>query len=83
LSFLFTTVKQSLKQIKSRPFFPPSMIYCTKTSKEETKTDKQKAYIAGHPVSIFAPPISGLHTFGRKQRFLRFSTMHHGMYGSI
>ena len=36
-----------------------------------------------HPVSSFALRISGLHTFGRKQRFLRFSTVHHGMYGSI
>ena len=36
-----------------------------------------------HPVSSFALRISDLHTFGRKQRFLRFSTVHDGMYGSI
>ena len=40
-------------------------------------------YLKLHPVSSFALRISGLHTFGRKQRFLRFSTVHHGMYGSI
>ena len=53
---------------------------------EATKTNKQKARISHlklHPVSSFATRISGLHMFGRKQRFLRFSTMHHGMYGSI
>ena len=37
---------------------------------EPTKTNKQRARIshfAVHPVSSFAPRISGLHTFGRKQ----------------
>ena len=37
---------------------------------EPTKTNKQKARISHskvHPVSSFAPRISGLHTFGRKQ----------------
>ena len=37
---------------------------------EATKTNKQKArisHIKVHPVSSFAPRISGLHTFGRKQ----------------
>ena len=53
---------------------------------EATKTNKQKARISHiklHPVSSFATRISGLHMSGRKQRFLRFSTMHHRMYGSI
>ena len=42
---------------------------------EDTKANKQKARTS-HPVSSLAPFISGLHTFGRKQRFLGFLTMY-------
>ena len=48
----------------------------TKTNKQ---TNKHMSHLKLHPVSSFATRISGLHTFGRKQRFLRFSTMHHGL----
>ena len=51
----------------------------------QKQTYKPRVYhiLKVHPVSSFAPRISGLHKFGRKQRFLRFSTMHHGIYRSI
>jgi len=43
--------------------------------KLEKQTNKKRVYriLKVHPVSSFATPISGLHTLGRKQRFLRFS----------
>ena len=54
---------------------------------EATKTNNQKARISHFETTSgqqFCPGISGLHTFRRKQRYLRFSpTMHHRMYSSI
>jgi len=52
---------------------------------KQKQTNKKRVYriLKVHPLSSFVPRISGVHVFGRKQRFLRFSTMHHGMYGSI
>jgi len=53
--------------------------------KLQKQTNKKRVYriLKVHPVTSFDPRFSGLHTLGRKQRFLRISTMHHGMYGSI
>ena len=43
--------------------------------KLQKQTNKKRVYriLKVHPVSSFAPHISGVHVFGRKQRFLRFS----------
>ena len=51
----------------------------------QKQTNKKRLHhiLKVHPVSSLAPLISGLHKFGRKQRFLCFLTIHRGMYGSI
>ena len=96
LSSLFITVKQlsdhkssfypSINDILYQKYLKKNQCYCDNVALyEATKTNKQKARIS-HFKSISGQQfcsISGLHTFGRKQRFLRFSTMHHGMYDSI
>ena len=77
----------SINDILYQKYLKKRQCHCDNVAlSEPTKTNKQKARISHskvHPVSSFAPCISGLHTFGRKQRFLCFSTMHHAMYGSI
>ena len=55
-------------------------------SSEATKTYKPKAWISHFKNTSgeqFCSCISGLHTFGRKQRLLRFSTVHFSVYESI
>ena len=45
--------------------------------KLEKQTNKKRVYrtLKVHPVSSFATPISGLHTFGGKQRFLAITSL--------
>ena len=55
-------------------------------SSEATKTYKPKAWISHfkkHFRLVVFSRISGLRTFGRKQRLLRFSTVHFSVYESI
>ena len=55
-------------------------------SSEATKTYRPKARISHFKNTSgqqFCPRISGLHTFGRKQLLLRFSTMHFSVNESI
>ena len=80
---LFTTGKTVIKADQKSSFYLSSMIYCTKNILRRDnaiatmslyvklqKKNKQKVRISNlkvHPVSSFAPCISGLQTFRRKQ----------------
>ena len=61
----------SINGILHQKYLKKRQCHCDNVAlSEATKTNKQKAHILHfkvHPVSSFAPLISGLHTFGRKQ----------------
>ena len=61
----------SINGIMYQKYLKKRQCHCDNVAlSEATKTNKQKAHVSRfkvQPVSSFAPRISGLHTFGRKQ----------------
>ena len=69
----------SIYDILNQKYLKKRQCHCDNVALSEAKnTNKQKRVyriLKVQPVSSFAPRISGLHTFGRKQRFLAFSSL--------
>lgn len=97
-ALLFCLLKTVIKADQTSSFYPSINVILYRKylklgnaianviSSEATKTNKPKARIwhfkstSGKP---FCSRISGLHTFGRKQRLLRSSTIQYNVYDSI